>query len=386
MTSDEANARDARWMEEAIALARRAAGRTRPNPLVGCVIVDDDDRVIGRGYHARAGEDHAEIAAIKDADTDLTGCTLYVNHEPCCHHGRTPPCTEAITNTGISRVVIGTIDPNPRVSGRGIELLKKAGIDVVYGLRERESRRLNAPFFKFMTDRLPWVAAKWAMSLDGKIATHSGDSRWITGGDARQKVHQLRDRHDAILVGKTTLLSDDPRLTCRLDEGRDPVRFVVDARLEAPADHRVYNHSDSKAPTIVFSAPEAPALHRQALEKKGVEVVPIDVDERGWLRPRAMLEAIYERDLLSVLVEGGGQLLGSFFDAEHVDYAYAFIAPRLIGGDGAPTPVAGRGIPTMEDCLELRETAVEELSPDLLIHGRTADLPPMLAPVSWTED
>ena len=375
MTSPKANAGDLRWMDEAISLASRATGRTHPNPLVGCVIVDGDGRVVGRGFHARAGEDHAEIAAIKDADTDLTDCTLYVNHEPCCHHGRTPPCTDAIIDAGISRVVIGTIDPNPRVSGRGKKILEQAGIDVLCGVRHDASRWLNAPFFKYMTVGLPWVAAKWAMSLDGKIATHVGDSRWITGESARRRVHELRDTYDAILVGKQTLLADDPRLTCRLEDGRDPVRFVVDARLEAPVEHRVFHHHDSDAPTIVFCAPEPRHLRRRALEERGVEIVEIETDQRGWLQPRAMLEAIHRRELLSVLVEGGGQLLGSFFDAGLIDYAYAFVAPRLIGGDQAPTPLAGRGIESMEQCLDLRQPAVEQLSGDLLVHGHTTDFP-----------
>ena len=359
-------------MAQAIELARRAAGRTRPNPLVGSLIVRDE-RVIGRGYHARAGSDHAEIAAIKDADTDLEGCELFVNHQPCCHFGRTPPCTDAILKAGIRRVVIGTIDPDPRVSGRGIEILEDAGVEVVCGVLEAQSRKLNAPFFKYISRKLPWVSAKWAMSLDGKIATRNGDSRWITDDVSRQRVHQLRNIHDAILVGTNTLLADDPRLTCRCDDGRDPMRFVVDTQLRAPIEHRVYNHSDSDANTVVLTSVEAPEERRQKLEDLGVEVLEMGTDKRGWIAGRDILEAIYDRQLLSVLVEGGGTLLGSLFDAGLVDYAYAFVAPRIIGGKAAPTALAGQGIESMTQCLDLRDPQIEHYGSDLLVHGGIGD-------------
>lgn len=372
MDSPQATARDERYMAEAIELARRAAGRTHPNPLVGCVIVRGDE-IVGRGFHARAGEAHGEVAAIEDADGPLEGCQLYVNHEPCCHVGRTPPCTEAILQAGIDRVVIGTIDPDPRVSGRGIEILRQAGVEVVCGVLEEESRRLNAPFFKYIRQGLPWVAAKWAMSLDGKIATHTKDSRWITGEAARDRVHELRDHHDAILVGKGTLIADDPRLTCRRDGGRDPARFVVDARLEAPPDHRVFNHGDSEADTVVFAAEHADDARRRRLEDRGVEVVAVATDDRSWLRPASLLEQIAGRELLSVLVEGGGRLLGSLFDADLIDYVYGFVAPRLIGGDAAPTPLAGQGIESMTCCLDLRSPNVERHGQDLLVHGEVGE-------------
>ena len=355
-------------MAEAIELARRATGRTHPNPMVGCVIVRDNE-IVGRGYHTRAGEPHAEVAALDDAPGDVTGCEMFVNHEPCCHVGRTPPCTDAILDAGIGRVVVGTIDPDPRVSGQGIEILSDAGVDITCGVLEEESRRLNAPFFKYIEHGLPWVAAKWAMSLDGKIATRTGDSRWITDEAARRRVHELRDHHDAILVGHRTLMVDDPRLTCRLDGGRDPVRFVIDTRLEAPVDHRIFNHDDSTADTITFVGPDADDRRRQTLESRGVETVEIPVDERGWLDLEPILKNIGDRGLLSLLVEGGGTLLGSLFDAGFVDYAYGFVAPRIIGGTDAPTPFGGDGITTMAECLELTSPTVEHHRPDLLIHG-----------------
>ncbi len=360
--------RDQRFMAEAIELARRATGRTHPNPLVGCVIVRGDS-VVGRGYHARAGTDHGEVAAIKDADCDLTGCDLYVNHEPCCHVGRTPPCTDAILKAGIGRVIVGTIDPDPRVSGKGLEILREAGVEVLCGVLEEESRRLNTPFFTYINHHRPFVAAKWAMSLDGKIATHKGDSAWITSEDARLRVHHLRNTHDAILVGTSTVLGDNPRLTCRIEGGRDPVRFVVDARLQAPPDHKIFNLSESRASTIVLTGPDAPDDRRRQLLDQGVLLSEVEVDDRGWLTSRGILDAIYEHQLTSVLVEGGGALLGSLFDAGLVDYAYAFIAPRLIGGAHAPTPLDGRGISAISESFFIEEPTVESLPPDLLIHG-----------------
>ncbi len=374
MNSPKAHDDDSLYMARAIELARRAMGRTHPNPLVGCVIVNGD-RVLGQGYHARAGTDHAEVAALKDADGDVRGATLYVNHEPCCHHGKTPPCTDAIIDAGIARVVVGTIDPDPRVSGSGLEILRQAGIDVTCGILEDESRRLNDPFFTYITSGRPWVCAKWAMSLDGKIATSTGDSRWITGESARRRVHQLRDHHDAILVGKNTLLADNPRLTCRLDGGRDPQRFVVDPRLEAPLSHRVFNHEKSGASTVVLASSKAPAGRLEAFQAHGVDVDTIDLDERGWLHPASLLESIHSRQLMSVLVEGGGHLLGSFFDASLVDYVYAFVAPKLIGGQEALTPLAGEGIDAMDAVLDLRHHRVEEFAPDILIHGGVGPAP-----------
>src|SRR5690554_241044 len=312
---------DREFMAQAIALARQAEGRTRPNPMVGCVIVRDG-QVIGRGFHVRAGEDHAEIAAIKDAGGDVEGADLFVNLEPCSHFNRTPPCSDAIIRHKIARVVVGTIDPNPRVSGRGVSRLHDASIDVVQGVLDAESRALNAPFFKHITTAMPWVVAKWAMTLDGKIAASTGESRWTTGKPARERVHQLRDRLDAILVGTGTLLADDPRLTCRLDVGRDPVRFVLDASLKSSPELNIYNLKNSNAPTCVFCAEDADATRADALRARtNVEVIPVARNALGNLDLRQVLHAIAARDLLSVLVEGGASLHGALFDEGLVDYA-----------------------------------------------------------------
>lgn len=359
---------DERFMAMAIALAKKAEGQTHPNPLVGALLVRGET-ILGRGFHARAGEDHAEVAALKDARGPVEGATLYVNHEPCCHFGRTPPCTQAIIKAKIARVVIGTIDPDPRVSGGGIKQLQDAGIEVTCGVLEEESRALNAPFFKYISQGLPWVSAKWAMSLDGKIATHTGHSQWITGPVARKRAHRLRHTHDAILIGKSTLLNDDPRLTCRIEGGRDPVRFVIDARLEAPPTQKIFNLQDSPAPTIVFTAEDADPERRQALEDRGVQLVSLPRDERGWLDSTELLKYIAARELMSVLVEGGGALLGDLFDHNHLDYAYAFIASRIIGGARAPSPVEGQGITNMAQCFDIAKPIVENLGDDILVHG-----------------
>jgi diaminohydroxyphosphoribosylaminopyrimidine deaminase / 5-amino-6-(5-phosphoribosylamino)uracil reductase len=359
--------RDEKYMTRALELARRAMGRTRPNPLVGCVIVRNDT-ILGEGYHHRAGEDHAEVMALNNCTSDTSGAELFVNHEPCCHHGRTPPCTDAIVKAGIRRVVVGVIDPDRRVSGKGIEALQKAGIEVICGVLEDESRALNAPFFRYTQAGRPYVVAKWAMSLDGKIATTAGESQWITGEAARHRVHQLRDTHDAILIGKSTLLADNPSLTCRIEDGRDPVRFVVDTRLEAPLTHHVFSHPVGQ--TVVLAGFDANREKRAALIDRGVEVAEIHRDERGWLDPTRILHAIHERQCMSVLVEGGGALLGSLFDRHLIDYVYAFVAPVLIGGAHASSPLQGRGVESMMARTNLISPVVESLGPDTLIHGR----------------
>ncbi|RAL24693.1 bifunctional diaminohydroxyphosphoribosylaminopyrimidine deaminase/5-amino-6-(5-phosphoribosylamino)uracil reductase RibD [Lujinxingia litoralis] len=359
---------DAAYMAQAIELARRAEGRTRPNPLVGCVIVRDGE-IIGRGYHARAGEDHAEVAAIKDAGGDVAGAELYVNLEPCSHHNRTPPCSDALIAHKIRRVVVGTIDPNPRVSGRGIRRLRAAGLEVVHGVLDQESQALNAPFFKYITTGLPRVVAKWAMTLDGKIAASGGDSRWITGDIARQRVHELRNRLDAILVGTGTLLADDPKLTCRLAGGRDPVRFVLDADLVASPELAIFNLVDSPAPTWVICADDADPARAEALRARhNVDLISVARDDSGRLDARQVLQAIASKELLSVLVEGGAGLHGTLFDQGLIDEVYAFVAPKLIGGSG-PSPLGGAGLELMSQAVTLDGLSLEQLGDDLLLRG-----------------
>ncbi len=360
--------RHERLMAEAIAEASKAAGRTRPNPLVGCVIVRDG-QIVARGHHACAGQAHGEVAALaalEAAGGSPEGCELYVNLEPCCHHGRTPPCTEAIIKAGIDRVYVGTLDPFPEVAGRGIAALKAAGVDVVSGVLEAESRQVNRAYFKRTTTGLPWVSVKYAMTLDGKIATSTGDSAWISSSAARERVHRLRDTHDAIMVGTGTLRSDNPRLTCRLDGGRDPVRVVLDAGLSASLDATVYNPDPTGAKTLAVIGPDVSEERANILSARGVELCRVAVDADGRLDLEELLRNLSERELLSVLVEGGSQLLGSLFDHQLVDEVYAFVSPKIIGGQVAPTAVAGRGVTEMADALELDLIDLE------IIDGREA--------------
>lgn len=364
--------RDERFMARAIELARKAEGRTHPNPAVGCVIVRGDE-IVAEGFHTHAGGPHAEVAALANLKVPAADCELFVNLEPCSHFNRTPPCTQAVISSGIRRVVVGTIDTNPKVSGRGVNMLRDAGLNVKFGVLETESRRLNAPFFKHIATGLPYVVAKYAMSLDGKIATRNFDSAWITGDLARAHVQQLRNTYDAIMVGTGTLKADNPRLTCRLPGGRDPVRVVLDTRLESSPDSQVFTMPDSTAPTILIASEDASAQRRALYERDGVEIEFVPTDEHGYLDPRAILEILGSRGLLSVLVEGGGSLLGSLFDRRLVDRVYAYIAPKIIGGAGAPAPISGQGIAHMNDVFTLEHTEILSFDQDILIYGDISD-------------
>ncbi|MCL6480003.1 MAG: bifunctional diaminohydroxyphosphoribosylaminopyrimidine deaminase/5-amino-6-(5-phosphoribosylamino)uracil reductase RibD, partial [Peptococcaceae bacterium] len=315
---------DRYYMQMALDLARQALGRTSPNPMVGAVLVKDG-RVIGQGYHTRPGTPHAEIHALREAGERAAGATLYVTLEPCCHQGRTGPCTEAILAAGVKRVVAAMTDPNPLVSGRGLERLRRAGIEVTVGVMEEEARRLNEVFIKYITTRRPFVVLKTAMSLDGKIATRSGESQWITGPQARLAVHRLRDRYDAVLVGINTVLKDNPSLTTRIpqEDGRDPVRVIVDSLARTPPEARVITQQSS-APTIIAVTEKAPAQNLRRLERAGAQIVVVPgngprVDLAG------LMAELGRREITSVLVEGGGEIHASFLEARLVDKVIWFI-------------------------------------------------------------
>ena len=347
-------------MTLAISLALKGQGRTAPNPCVGAVILDrHTQEVVASGHHTRAGLAHAEVEAIRriPKDRDPADLILYVTLEPCCVFGRTPPCTQAILAAGIRHVVVGTPDPDPRMQGRGIKMLRDAGVHVAPSEHRAACQAIIRPFAKRVLTGKPWVVAKWAMTLDGKIATHTGASRWITSAPARAQGHQLRDRCDAILVGSTTLLHDDPSLTCRLGGGggRDPVRVVLDARLQAPLDAKVFR-LDSAAPTVVITGPQASEAKRQALlGQAGVKVVQVGVDARGWLVMDEVLGALGTLGINSVLVEGGSQVLGSLHAAGQIDEVVGFVAPKVFGGQGAPSPVGGAGVELPDQALRLEE-------------------------------
>ncbi|QGP92998.1 Riboflavin biosynthesis protein RibD [Neomoorella glycerini] len=362
---------DVEYMRRALKLARQGLGRTSPNPAVGAVIVRDG-RVVGEGYHQQAGTPHAEVHALQAAGEAARGATLYVTLEPCCHYGRTPPCTEAIITAGIRRVVAAMADPNPKVAGGGFQALRRAGIEVETGLLEDEARRLNEAFIKYITTGLPWVTLKMALTMDGKIATRTGASRWITGPAARQKAHELRDTHDAILVGIGTVLADDPELTTRLPggKGRDAVRVILDSHLRLPLTARVLNLA-SPAPTLVATTAAAPGEARQQLAARGIEVIVLPAED-GRVAWQPLLAELARRQLTSILVEGGARVNATALAAGVVDKVVAFIAPKIFGGINAPGPVGGPGVASPDEAWQLARIRVEPCGEDIMLSGYLA--------------
>jgi diaminohydroxyphosphoribosylaminopyrimidine deaminase/5-amino-6-(5-phosphoribosylamino)uracil reductase len=362
--------RDEALMRRAFREARRAVGRASPNPLVGCVVAEEGS-IRATGFHDGPGEPHAEIAALESLEGSAEGADVYVNLEPCCHHGRTPPCVDALLEADVGRVFVAMEDPDPRVDGDGIRRLREAGVDVDVGLLEDEARRLNRAYLRYMTAGRPWVTVKYAMTLDGKIATRTGESAWITGEDARRRVHELRDRSDAIMVGTGTLKSDDPRLTCRIPEGRDPMRVVLDARLEGSLDSNVYSGGDTPETLAVVEAgrPLETAEKVEALESRGVELVEIETGPEGELDLERLLGRLAERGVVRLFVEGGGRVVGSLFDGQLIDRVHVFIAPKLVGGARAPGPNEGDGVDRVHRSAKIVDRETESFGDDLLISG-----------------
>jgi diaminohydroxyphosphoribosylaminopyrimidine deaminase/5-amino-6-(5-phosphoribosylamino)uracil reductase len=360
--------KDTAYMKLALRLAAKGAGWVSPNPMVGAVVVKDG-QVVGRGYHRRAGAPHAEVEALKAAGGAARGAELYVTLEPCNHQGKTPPCTEAILAAGVRRVVMATRDPNPRVTGGGAERLAAQGVEVAVGPMAAEARQLNEAWFHWVRTGQPWVVVKAACSLDGKIATATGESQWLTGEAARAVGHRLRHRVDAIVVGIGTVLADNPQLTCRLPSRRakDPIRIVLDSRLRLPLTSRLLNLK-SAAPTWV--ACTSPALTGQirALEAQGAEVLVLPPDA-GRVSLPALLELLGARQVQSLLVEGGAETLGSFFDRGLVHQFNFFYAPKILGGLKAPGMVAGRGVIHLGEAHIARKVKIRRVGPDLLISG-----------------
>lgn len=355
-------------MRRVLELARMGWGRTNPNPLVGAVIVKDG-RIIAEGFHQLLGCDHAEIEAFKNANEEVAGGKLYVNLEPCSHYGRTPPCADAIVKAQIKEVVVAMEDPNPKVAGKGIEILRNAGIKVTLGVLEDEARKLNEIFIKYITNKIPFVIMKAAMTLDGKIATSAGDSKWISGNNSRQYVHNLRDRVAAIMVGVNTVISDNPSLTTRLEniEGRDPVRIIVDSQGRIPLDSKVVN-LESKADTIIATTREINRDREKSLIDKGLRIIKTE-SISGKVDLASLMEELYKMELDSVLLEGGGTLNAAALEAGIVDKVLIFVAPKIIGGESAPTPVEGSGVKLMKDAITLREINVSRYDNDLLIEA-----------------
>lgn len=361
---------DEELMAEAIALAATADFHTSPNPMVGALVVRDG-AVIGRGYHHRAGEEHAEVLALREAGDRARGAALYVTQEPCVHHGRTPPCSDAVIAAGVKRVVVGMQDPNPKVDGRGLQALRDAGIAVTAGVLADRVQKLNEFFVKHATTGLPFVTAKFAMSLDGRIATHSGESKWITSEEAREQVHRLRHAHDAILVGANTVVRDDPNLTTRLPggNGRSPLRVVVDSRLRVPVDARIFQQESGSV--LLATSDRARGDRLREFEQQGVPVAVLPTSQ-GRVGLTDLLQHLGKRDCISMLIEGGSSMHGSAFDQGLVDKVVAFIAPRIIGGIEAPGAVGGHGVDRLADAHALRDVEVRQLGPDLMVSGYTS--------------
>lgn len=357
---------DEDYMREALRIARYAEGRTSPNPLVGAVIVRDG-RIIAEGWHRKAGTPHAEIHALRMAGDLARGATLYVTLEPCSHYGRTGPCAKAVAEAGIARVVVAMQDPNPKVAGRGMEMLRAAGVEVCCGVLAAEAVCLNEVFLHWITTGLPFVALKTAMTLDGKIATHTGDSQWITGEASRLRVHELRDRYDAILVGIGTVLHDDPSLTTRLPDrqGKHPLRIVLDSMARTPRTAKLL--TDGAALTLIAVTARAPQERVAALRQAGAEVLVCGEGPR--VDARALLKALGEREMSSVFVEGGGRVNASLLAAGFVDKVYAFVAPKLVGGRDALTPVEGTGAERLSDAVTLTGLVAETVGEDVLLTG-----------------
>lgn len=359
---------DEKYMRMALELALKGRGWVSPNPVVGAVIVRDDGTIIGQGYHERYGELHAERNALKNCMEPPAGATMYVTLEPCCHHGRQPPCTDAILEAGIRRVVVGSGDPNPRVAGGGIRILREHGIEVVEGVLKEECDAVNEIFFHYIQTGRPYVVMKYAMTIDGKIAAYTGLSKWVTGEEARAHVQKLRHELSAIMVGVGTVLADDPMLNCRIPGLTSPVRIICDTHLRTPLDSKVVQTA-SEIPTIIATCCEDERAVLQYTEK-GCRVLNVAKSGDLHLDLQDLVSKIGAEGIDSILLEGGGTLNWSALESGIVNRVMAYVAPKLFGGSSAKTPVEGRGIPDPQEAVRLRDISVSRLGEDLLIEGK----------------
>ena len=358
---------DEKYMRLAMQLAGNAIGRTSPNPLVGAVIVKDN-RVVGCGWHRKAGTPHAEVHALNQAGELAQGADVYVTLEPCAHYGKTPPCAKALVEAKVKNVYGGLLDVNPKVAGKGFKILEDAGIHVEYGFLQDELRKQNEVFFKWIEHKKPFIVLKAAMTLDGKIATATGQSKWITNETSRAYGYKLRDIYDGIMVGINTVIEDNPMLTARVDGGKNPIRIVVDSSLRIDINANVVQ--DKSAKTIVATTDKADKDKILKLQAQDVDVIVVDKDENDKVDIEKLLDILGQKNICSILVEGGATLSGSFVAKKLVDKVYFFIAPKIIGGKEAKTPVAGTGILNLQEALALKDIQIEKLEEDILIIGR----------------
>lgn len=358
---------DEKYMRLAMQLAGNAIGRTSPNPLVGAVIVKDN-RVVGCGWHRKAGTPHAEVHALNQAGELAQGADVYVTLEPCAHYGKTPPCSKALVEAKVKNVYGGLLDVNPKVAGKGFKILEDAGIHVEYGFLQDELRKQNEVFFKWIEHKKQFIVLKAAMTLDGKIATATGQSKWITNETSRAYGYKLRDIYDGIMVGINTVIEDNPMLTARVDGGKNPIRIVVDSSLKIDINANVVQ--DKSAKTIVATTDKADKDKILKLQAQDVDVIVVDKDENDKVDIEKLLDILGQQNICSILVEGGATLSGSFVAKKLVDKVYFFIAPKIVGGKEAKTPVAGTGILNLQEALALKDIQIEKLEEDILIIGR----------------
>lgn len=370
-----------KYMRRAIELAKKGSGHVNPNPLVGAVIVRDGE-IIGEGYHECYGQLHAErnaIANAKKRGNSLEGSTIYVTLEPCCHYGKTPPCTEAIIEEKIARVVVGSDDPNPLVSGKGFQMLREKGIEVIPHFLKEECDAMNHVFFHYIRTGTPYVAMKYAMTMDGKIACYTGDSKWVTGEESRAHVQTLRNHYKGIMAGIGTVLADDPMLNCRIEGGRDPIRIIADSHLRIPIDSQLVRTAGQQ-PLIVACLPDADEEKAAQLQEKGVEVLRIpgvttaDITEeqKEVISLPVLMKELGARKIDGILLEGGGQLNESALQAGIVDRIYCYIAPKIFGGAQAKTPVEGQGLTRAADAWKFNRIGMQEFGQDILLEYEKA--------------
>lgn len=362
--------KDEEYMRLAIDLAKKGCGFVSPNPMVGAVIVKDG-RIIGQGYHEKYGQPHAERNALLSCTDSPEGATMYVTLEPCCHHGKQPPCVDAILEAKIARVVVGSADPNPLVAGKGIRILKEHGVEVTENVLRKECDSINPVFFHYIQTKRPYVVMKYAMTLDGKIAAFTGLSKWITGEAAREHVQTLRHRFSAIMAGIGTVLADDPLLTCRMPGGRNPVRIICDSRLRTPLSSQIVMTADT-VPTIIATC-STDQNHKQEYEKNGCEILVVK-EKNGHLDLNDLMEKLGEKQIDSILLEGGGTLNWSALEAGIIQYVQAYIAPKLFGGKTAKSPVEGSGFSSPSEAVCLKDTKITKLGEDFLLEGEVDDV------------
>lgn len=355
------------YMKRALELARQGMGRTSPNPMVGCVVVKDR-KIIAEGYHERYGDFHAERNALLKVGCEVQGADLYVNLEPCCHQGNTPPCTDIIIEKKIKKVYVGCLDSNPLVAGKGLRILQEHKIEVESGILEEECRMLNEVFFHYMETDNPFVAMKYAMTLDGKIACETGDSKWVTGESARVQVQHLRNKYRGIMVGIGTILADDPMLNCRIERGRDPIRIICDSKLRIQEEAKVVQTAKEQETWVAYCRGEKEKI--KVLEHKGVHLLHMSSNSDGTINLSQLMQYLAKQKIDSILLEGGGTLNASMLKEKQIQRLYAFISPKLVAGAKAKSPVEGKGILNMRDAINLHNIETEFYGKDICITGK----------------